>query len=232
MCCSFSELANGALNCPGARKYLPRDNEIIQPTLLLQEERGDGWTASFGGGEPQSRVWCSLLTQDLGGIRRNDGVPRSNQRQQLLASHGSLPQDGTWAKSIISGFIKQRDECREDRSPPGRLNAQLHPSTSLSPTASAQTWLPGDAEGEHLPNPPILHPVLQPHDAAPGLFSGHTAPTILPSFKSLPDELSTSCFCKALCRAASLPSCPPCTTEHLPPCPTPYQLLEDSEFQA
>lgn len=40
-CCYFLELANGVQNYPGVLKYLPRDNEIIQPTLLLQEERGD-----------------------------------------------------------------------------------------------------------------------------------------------------------------------------------------------
>lgn len=114
--------------------------------------------------------------------------------------------------------------------PPGRLNAQPHPSTSLSPAAGAQTRLPGDAEGEHLPNPPIPRPVLQPHDAAPGLFSGDTAPTALPSFKSLPGELPT--IGTALCRVASPPLLPTCATEHLPLRPTPYRLLEDSEFQA
>lgn len=40
-CFSFLKLENGVLNCPGALKYLPRDNEIIQPTLLLQEDGGE-----------------------------------------------------------------------------------------------------------------------------------------------------------------------------------------------
>lgn len=44
-------------------------------------------------------------------------MPHSNQRQQLLASHSLLLQDGTQAKSIINRFIKQQDECRENRSP-------------------------------------------------------------------------------------------------------------------
>lgn len=146
-----------------------------------------------------------------------------------LTAHCRRMVHGPKASSAVykaSGWM-QRGQI-----PPGRLNAQLHPSTSLSPVAGAQTQLPGDTEGEHLPNPPIPRPVLQPHNAAPRLVLGHTAPTALPSFKPLPDELPTSCFCPALCGAASLPSCPPCTTEHLPPCPTPYQLLEDAEFQA
>lgn len=41
LCCCFLEMANGLQSYLRAPKYLPRDNEIIQPTFLLQEKRGD-----------------------------------------------------------------------------------------------------------------------------------------------------------------------------------------------
>lgn len=37
----FWSWADGVQNYLGALRYLPRDNEIIQPTLLLQEAKGD-----------------------------------------------------------------------------------------------------------------------------------------------------------------------------------------------
>lgn len=110
------------------------------------------------------------------------------------------------ASASIS-FIK--NEMNTERThPPRRPNAQLHPSTSPSPAASALAtrgcrWAASprafhslscsktlllDCSGTHSTN---NHPILQP----------------------VPDVLHTSCFCQALCMAAS---CPLCTFPHGP----------------
>lgn len=78
----------------------------------------------------KSHVWCSSLTQDLEGIRRNNRVPHSNQRQQLFASHSSLLQDG-----IISRFIKNGMNAeRTDTLPADQThNCILPPASPLQP---------------------------------------------------------------------------------------------------
>lgn len=97
------------------------------------------------------------------------------------------------------------------------------PSTSLSPAASVQTWLPEDAEGQHLPEP-----CLAPRHCswiALGTHSTNCHPIFSASARCAPHQLLLP---------GSVQSCltPLLSTLHLPPRPTPYQLLEDSEFQA
>lgn len=102
---------------------------------------------------------------------------------------------------------KEWYECREGTHPSSRPSAQLHPSTSLSPAASAQTWLP---EGQHLPEPSIPHLALR-----------HCSWTVLRTHRTNHHPIFSACarcapYQLLLPGSASLPSCPLCTFPHGP----------------
>lgn len=108
---------------------------------------------------------------------------------------------------------KEWDECREDTHPPSRPNTQLHSSTSLSTTASVQTWLPEDAEGQHLPEPSISY--LAPRHCswtALGTHSTNCHPIFSASARCAPHQLLSP----GSVQGCLTPLLPLCTFPHTP----------------
>lgn len=120
-------------------------------------------------------------------------------KPKAAAVHSSLLQDG-----IINRFIKNgmNAERTHTLSADQTHNCILPPASPLQPVfRPGYQRMQRGSISQSLPFPIWLQ------DTAPGLLLGHTAPTAIPSLQPLPDVLHTSCFCQALCRAASLPSC-------------------------
>lgn len=172
----------------------------------------------------KSHVWCSSLTQDLKGIRRNNGVPHSNQRQQLFASHSSLLQDG-----IISRFIKNGMNAeRTDTLPADQThNCILPPASPLQPVLRPgyQRMQKGSISQSPIHS---LSNTLTPRHCSWTVLGTHST-NCHPIF-----SVSARCAPHQLLLPSSVQTCltPLLPTLHLPPCPTPYQFLEDSQFQA
>lgn len=150
--------------------------------------------------------------------------PRRHQEERRGTTFKSKAAAVCISQLLAAGWhhqqvYKEWDECREDRHPPSRPNAQLHPSTSLSPAASAQTWLPEDAEGQHLPEP---YPFPIQHSDSKTLLldcSRDTQQQLPSHLFSLCQMCSTPVAFAKLC--ADLPHSPPA---HSAPSPMPHTL--------